>query len=136
MFKHLALLLDLLNLEEEEKQSFLAIGQVIAHHTHKKLIIFHRMGFIFQARYEVLLEKISLEEFLATGDITARRPLWNRETATTSSLDLLQSHTMLTALDSGSILLVDETSFLALAKQEQNEVQDILEQKQMLLLVC
>ncbi|MDR3169747.1 MAG: hypothetical protein LBU27_08690 [Candidatus Peribacteria bacterium] len=136
MLKHFDLLLDLLNLEGEERQSFLAIGQVIAHHMNKQLIIYHRMGFIFQARYDLLLEKISLEEFLAVGDISSTRPLWEKGGVKLSSLELLQSPEMLNDLEESSMLLVDEISFLSLAKQEQDEVQELLEGKQILLLVC
>jgi hypothetical protein len=134
MTKYLELLLDLLTLEEEEKQAFLAIGEVIAHHTNKKLLIHHRMHVVFQAWFDVLLEKISLEEFLATGDISSQTPLWQQDT--TSSLTLLHSPKALEKLEQGSMLLVDEISFLALSKPEQDEIQDILEKKEILLLVC
>jgi hypothetical protein len=43
MIQHLDLLLDLLALEGEEKNSFLAIGEVVAHHLNKKLFVYHRM---------------------------------------------------------------------------------------------
>ncbi|MDR2540596.1 MAG: hypothetical protein LBD11_02140 [Candidatus Peribacteria bacterium] len=134
MQNHLDLLLDLLNLEDEERQSFLAIGEVIAHHLNKKLIIYHRMGFIFQARYDVLLEKLPLDEFLAIGDISSSQPL--RKPETISSLDLLQSLKKLETLEEGSLLLIDEISFLVLSQAEQHSVQEILEQKRILLLVC
>jgi thymidine kinase len=136
MLKHLDLLLDLLNLEEEERQSFLAIGQVIAHHTNKKLLIHHRMGVVFQSRYALLLEKITLEEFLAVGDVSSTRPLWEKEEVKVSSLELLQSQKKLNDLEENSMLLVDEISFLSLDKKEQEEVQELLERKQILLLVC
>ncbi|MDR0860085.1 MAG: hypothetical protein LBO09_03745 [Candidatus Peribacteria bacterium] len=130
----LDLLLDLLNLEDEERHSFLAIGEVISHHLNKKLIIHHRMGFIFQSRYDLLLEKLPLDAFLAVGDISSSQPL--RKPDTLSSLDLLQSPKKLTELPEESLLLVDEISFLALSTTEQQAVQDILEQRKVLLLVC
>ena len=43
MHKHLDLLLDLLGLEGEQRQSFLAIGQVIEHNVKRPLIVHHRM---------------------------------------------------------------------------------------------
>lgn len=133
MTNYLNLLLDLLNLEEEERQSFLAIGEIIANHKNKSLTIHHRMGFIFQARSDLLLEKISLEEFLATGDVLSTHPIYP---STTSSLDLLQSSSNLKKIEKDSLLLLDEISFLSLSKHQQDEVQDITEKRGILLLLC
>jgi hypothetical protein len=133
MTNYLSLLLDLLNFEEEEKQSFFAIGEVMAHHTNKKLIIYHRAGFIFQAWFDLLLQHISLEEFLATGDVSSSRPF---QLSASSSLQLLQSAEALENLEPGGMLLLDEISFLALSKVEQDNVQDLLEKKKILLLLC
>jgi hypothetical protein len=132
MTTHLALLLDLLNIEE--KAPLLAIGEVIAHQTKRKLITYHRLGFIFEARYALVLEKIPLEEFLAIGDISSKRPLWKPEMK--SSLEVLQSPKALETLEQGSMLLLDEISFLTLSKAEQDNVQETLEKKDILLLLC
>jgi hypothetical protein len=132
MTKDLALLLDLLNIEENEP--LLAIGEVIAHQTKRKLIIHHRLKYVFEARYALLLKQMPLEEFLAIGDISSPRPLWDPQTK--SSLEIVQSPKMLEQLEQGSMLLLDEISFLALSKAEQDEVQNILEKKEILLLLC
>ena len=133
MTNHLDLLLDLLNFDDEERQSFLAIGKVIAQHTDKKLVIHHRMGFVFEARRDLLLEKITLEEFLAVGDISSMRPLL---TEFHSSLALLQSPKTLEKIEQDSMLLIDEISFLILSKAEQDKLQKTLEKKNILLLLC
>ncbi|MDR2415202.1 MAG: hypothetical protein LBD75_00890 [Candidatus Peribacteria bacterium] len=132
MTKQLALLLDLLNIEEREP--LLAIGELIAHQTKRKLIIHHRLGFIFEARYALLLEKIPLEEFLAIGDSSSSRALWKPEVK--SSLEMLGNVKALAQLEQKSMLLLDEISFLTLSKAEQDEVQKVLEKKEILLLLC
>jgi hypothetical protein len=48
MIKYLDILYDLLNFEPDEKQSFLAIGEAIIQHKDKKLITYHRLGFVFE----------------------------------------------------------------------------------------
>jgi nucleoside-triphosphatase THEP1 len=62
--------------------------------------------------------------------------LWEKGEVKVSSLELLQSQKMLNDLEESSMLLVDEISFLSLGKKEQEEVQELLERKQILLLVC
>jgi replication-associated recombination protein RarA len=81
-----------------------------------------------------LLEKISLEEFLAVGDISSTRPLWKPELK--SSLEIVRNEKALTQLEQRSMLLLDEISFLTLSKAEQDEVQNVLEKKEILLLLC
>ncbi|MDR0650146.1 MAG: hypothetical protein LBG59_01735 [Candidatus Peribacteria bacterium] len=132
MTRHLVLLLDLLNVEG--KESLLEIGEVIAHQTRRKLITHHRLGFVFEARYAFLLEKIPLEEFLAVGDISSSRLLWKPQAK--SSLEVLQRPKTLETLEQGSMLLLDEISFLALSKAEQDKVQNVLEKREILLLLC
>ena len=134
MIQRLDLLLDLLTFEGEEKQAFLAIGEVIVQHKDKKLIIHHRMGFVFEAWFDLLWEQISLEEFFAVGDISSTRPLWRENVL--SSLEFLSSLKALEKLEQGSMILLDEISFLVLSKAEQDEVQEILEKMEVLLLLC
>ncbi|MDR0369707.1 MAG: hypothetical protein LBH96_04275 [Candidatus Peribacteria bacterium] len=62
----------------------------------KPLFIYHRMGFVFQAFHDLLLEKISLEEFLAVGDISSSRLLYDAERK--SSLEVLNSSQFLSSL--------------------------------------
>jgi len=48
MIKYLDLLCDLLNVESDEKQSILAVGESLIQYKDKKLIIHHRLGFLFE----------------------------------------------------------------------------------------
>ncbi|MDR2189960.1 MAG: hypothetical protein LBP53_01930 [Candidatus Peribacteria bacterium] len=132
MKKYLSLLLELLNIED--KEPLLAIGEVIAHQTKRQLVVFHRLGFVFEAWYALLLEKLPLEEFLALGDITSSRTLWQPEQK--SSLDILHSPKLLATLPAESMVLVDEVSFFALSQSEQTNIQQQLEKKDIVLLIC
>ncbi len=135
MTNYFTLLLDLLDVSEEEKASFLGIGEIVAHHTNKNLIIHHRMRFIFEAWWEYLHDQISLEEFLATGDVSSHRPLWKK--GAISSLEFLQG--VLCGereFVSESMILLDEVSLFSLLKEEQEKIITESERNQVLLLLC
>lgn len=128
------LLLDLLSIEGVEKEAFLWIGQIIEKHLIKPLSIHHRMGFVFQAFHDLLLEKISLEEFLSIGDISSSQILYDAEKK--SSLEVLSSSSFIDWMAQGSLLLLDEKSYFVLSKLEQDVIVEKLEKKDILLLLC
>ncbi len=53
-----------------------------------------------------------------------------------SSLEFLQSSKALEKLGQGSMLIVDEISFLTFSNLEQEEVKKLLEQREVILLMC
>jgi hypothetical protein len=132
MTKYLSLLLDLFNIPEQAP--LVAIGEIIAHQTKRKLIVHHRLGFVFQARYDLLLEKISLEEFLAVGDVSSSTKLWHPKMK--SSRDILRSPNVVDQFPQGSMVVLDEISFLALSETEQMAIKNKLEKVDVLLLLC
>ena len=132
MIKYFEILLELLNIETSE--SFLSVASLIEQNPEKKLIVHHRLGFVFEWFWELIHDQISLEEFMALGDVSSSRPLWEKDTF--SSLELLQSPKALEKIEQGSMLILDEISFLMLSKVEQEKVQEILEKKEVLLVWC
>ena len=78
MQKYFDLLLELLRPEDdnfiiEEKQKLSATAKKLEERWDKKLKIAHKVRFIFETYEELLNEKISLDEFLATWDITSKK---------------------------------------------------------------
>ncbi len=135
MTQYFPLLLNLLELQEEEISSFTGISEVIAQHLDNALIIHHRMGFVFEAWWEYLHDQISLEEFLATGDVSSNKAL--RKGKHLSSFDFLQQliHQEISFIP-GSMVLLDEVSFLSLSKKEQEWILSESENNHVLLLLC
>lgn len=135
MIKYFRLLLELLDLPEPDLSAFVGIAEIIVQHSEKKLMIHHRMGFVFQAWWEYLHDALSLEDFLATGDISSSRTLWHPELLSSSEvLDQLLEGKL--SFEKNSLLLLDEISFFSLPPEAQQEVMQKNEQAQVLLLLC
>ncbi|GHW02743.1 hypothetical protein AGMMS50249_5290 [candidate division SR1 bacterium] len=139
MTKYFSLLLDLLNISDTEKERLDGIAEIIAHHTDKKLIIHHRLGFLFHQWREYLHDRLSLEDFLVTGDISSQQPILYDDTLS-ASIDLKETDLKLNIiqdwLEPDSMLLIDELRFFALSKSEQELLQSRSSEMRVIMLIC
>jgi hypothetical protein len=73
MLSYFDLLLDLLNISQREL--YAPAAEALEQSPEKKLICFHPYGFLFSAFADLLRQKISLEDYLQTGDVSSVVPL-------------------------------------------------------------
>ena len=128
MHKYFDLLLELLKPEEDddfivqEKKQLSAAWKKLEDRWDKKLAVHHKYWFIFTAYDDLLIEKISLDEFLATWDITSNRKLdFNEE----SSIDIVNSMVgwKLGNQYDNTLFILDSISFWVLAENDKKKVQ-------------
>ena len=125
MQKYFDLLLELLRPEDdnfvmEEKKKLSATARKIEERWDKNLKITHKYKFIFDAYEDLLNEKISLDEFLATGDITSSKNIYNNEE---SSVSILNSIIQWNENSENTLFILDSISFWCLAKKDKEIVQ-------------
>lgn len=125
MLKYLELLLELLWTEEEPdiqnmKKNFLSAWEKIENRWDRDLQIFHKCWFIFSAYDKLLQWKLSLDEFLATGDITSTNKIF--KTWTKSSLEILTS--IINWDSENTLFIMDTISFLTLSNNEKEIVKN------------
>lgn len=125
MQKYFDLLLELLWPDEddfvmEEKKKLSAAAKKIEERGDKNLEIAHKVWFIFQAYEDLLNEKITLDEFLATWDITSTKKLEAKE----SSIDVLNSIINWNCKsEDNTLFILDSISFLSLANDDKKAIQ-------------
>lgn len=127
MQKYFDLLLELLWPEDDElildeKKKFSATAKKIEERWDKNLKISHKVWFIFEAYEELLNDGISLDEFLATWDITNEDKLnMNGE----SSIDVL-SWMINWNLDvhDNTLFILDSVSFAVLSGSDKKIIQN------------
>ena len=127
MQKYFDLLLELLWPEDDElildeKKKFSATAKKIEERWDKNLKIAHKVWFIFEAYEELLNDGISLDEFLATWDITSEDKLnMNGE----SSIDVL-SWMISWNLDiqDNTLFILDSVSFAVLSGSDKKIIQN------------
>lgn len=138
MQKYLDLLLELLRPEDddfiiEEKKKLSAAAKKIEERWDKNLKIAHKVWFIFEA-YEVLLnEKISLDEFLATWDITSDR---NISKTNESSIQVLEWIIQWKNSDDNALFILDSVSFWILSNNDKKIIQDRVKNHNCELVFC
>lgn len=127
MQKYFDLLLELLWPEDDElildeKKKFSATAKKIEERWDKNLKISHKVWFIFEAYEELLNDGISLDEFLATWDITSEDKLnMNGE----SSIDVLNWMISWNLDIQDNILFVlDSVSFAVLSGSDKKIIQN------------
>ena len=126
MQKYFDLLLELLRPEDddfviEEKKKLSATAKKIEERWDKNLKIAHKVWFIFEAYEDLLNEKISLDEFLATWDITSKKNIsWNYK----SSIEVLNWIIELQNNNKNTLFILDSISFASLAKKDKETVQN------------
>lgn len=126
MQKYFDLLLELLRPEDddfvtEEKKKLSAAAKKIEERWDKNLKIAHKVWFIFEAYEDLLNEKITLDEFLATGDITSKR---NISENTESSIQVLNWIIKWRNNNENTLFILDSIGFASLAKKEKETIQN------------
>ena len=138
MQKYFDLLLELLRPEDddfviEEKKKLSATAKKIEERWNKSLKIAHKVWFIFEAYEDLLSEKITLDEFLATWDITSKKNIsWNQE----SSIDILNWIIEWRNDDENTIFILDSISFASLANNDKKIIQDWVKNNNCELVFC
>ena len=126
MQKYFDLLLELLRPEDddfviEEKKKLSATAKRLEGRWDKNLKIAHKVWFIFEAYEDLLNEKITLDEFLATWDITSER---NISKPSESSIEVLNWIIEWKNNDENTLFILDSISFASLAKKDKETIQN------------
>jgi len=126
MQKYFDLLLELLRPEDddfvmEEKKKLSATAKKLEERWDKNLKIAHKVWFIFEAYEDLLNEKITLDEFLATWDITSER---NVSKPSESSIKVLNRIIEWKNEDENTLFILDSISFASLAKKDKETIQN------------
>ena len=126
MQKYFDLLLELLRPEDDdfvmdEKKKLSATAKKLEERWDKNLKIAHKVWFIFEAYEDLLNEKISLDEFLATWDITSER---NISKPSSSSIEVLNWIIEWKNNDENTLFILDSISFASLAKKDKETIQN------------
>lgn len=138
MQKYFDLLLELLRPEDdnfivEEKKKLSATAKKIEERWDKNLKIAHKVWFIFEAYEDLLNEKISLDEFLATWDITSEKNIsWPSE----YSIQVIDSILKWKNNDKNTLFILDSISFWTLAKNDKKTIQDRAKKHNCELIFC
>jgi len=126
MQKYFDLLLELLRPEEddsivEEKKKLSATAKKLEERWDKNLKITHKVWFIFEAYEDLLNEKITLDEFLATWDITSKRSISKTDK---SSIETLNWIIEWKNDDENTLYILDYISFANLANNDKKVIQN------------
>ena len=126
MQKYFNLLLELLRPEDddfvmEEKKKLSATAKKMEEKWDKNLKIAHKVWFIFEAYEDLLNEKISLDDFLATWDITSDR---NISKSKESSINILNWIIEWKNNDENTLFILDSISFASLTNNNKKTIQD------------
>ena len=126
MQKYFDLLLELLRPEDddfiiEEKKKLSTTAQKLEERWNKNLKIAHKHGFIFDAYENLLNEEISLDEFLATWDITSTNKL---HTNSESSIQILEWIIQWKNTDEDALFILDSISFASLENNDKKAIQE------------
>lgn len=126
MQKYFDLLLELLRPENddfvlEEKKKLSTTAKKLEKRWNKNLKIAHKIWFIFEAYDDLLNDKISLDNFLATWDITSTKKLGAN---TKTSLDIVNSIIKWDMEDENNTLFIlDGISFWSLSNNDKKIIQ-------------
>lgn len=138
MQKYFDLLLELLRPEDddfviEEKKKLSATAKKLEERWNKNLKIAHKVWFIFEAYEDLLNEKITLDDFLATWDITSER---NISKPSESSIKILDWIIEWQNNNENTLFILDSISFASLAKKEKETVQNRAKDNDCELVFC
>lgn len=138
MQKYFDLLLELLRPEDddfviEEKKKLSASAKRLEERWDKNLKIAHKVWFIFEAYEDLLNEKITLDNFLATWDITSER---NISKPSESSIKILDWIIEWQNNNENALFILDSISFASLAKKEKETVQNRAKDNNCELVFC
>lgn len=138
MQKYFDLLLELLRPEDddfiiEEKKKLSATAIKLEERWNKNLKIAHKVWFIFEAYEDLLNEKITLDEFLATWDITSEK---NISKSDEFSIDVLNWIIRWKNNTENTLFILDSISFWVLANNDKEIIQDWAKKHNCELVFC
>ena len=139
MQKYFDLLLELLRPENDdlildEKKKLSTSAKKLEERWDKNLKIVHRVWFLFDAYDDLLNDKISLDNFLATWDITSTKKL---NTNTKTSLDILNSIIEWDMEnENNTLFILDAISFWSLANNDKKIIQEWAKNHNSELIFC
>ena len=138
MQKYFNLLLELLRPEDddfviEEKKKLSATARKMEERWNKNRKIAHKVWFIFEAYEDLLNEKISLDDFLATWDITSDR---NISKSKESSINVLNWIIEWKNNDENTLFILDSISFASLTNNNKKTIQDWAKNHNCELIFC
>ena len=138
MQKYFDLLLELLRPEDddfiiEEKKKLSSTAKKLEERWNKNLKIVHKVWFIFEAYEDLLNEKITLDEFLATWDITSERKISEHSK---SSIEVLDWIIQWKNNDENTLFILDSISFASLANNDKKIIQDRAKKHNCELVFC
>jgi len=126
MQKYFDLLLELLRPNDddfvlEEKKKLSATAKKLEERWDKNLKIAHKVWFIFEAYEDLLNEKITPDEFLATWDITSTHKL---HTDSESSIQVLEWIIQWNNNEEDTLFILDSINFASLANNHKKIIQE------------
>ena len=126
MQKYFDLLLELLRPEDddflvEDKKKLSATAKKLEERWDKNLKIAYKVWFIFEAYEDLLNERITLDEFLATWDITSERNIFENHE---SSIEVLNWIIQWKNNNENTLFILDSISFASLAKKDKEAIQN------------
>ena len=138
MQKYFDLLLELLRPEDdnfiiEEKKKLSATAKKLEERWDKNLKIAHKVWFIFEAYEDLLNEKISLDKFLATWDITSTNKL---HTNTESSIQIINWIIQWINNEENTLFIFDSISFANLSNNDKKNIQNRAKNHRCELIFC
>ena len=138
MQKYFDLLLELLRPEDDnfiidEMKKLSAAAKKIEEKWDKNLKIAHKHGFIFDAYENLLNEEISLDEFLATWDITSTNKL---HTNSESSIQILEWIIQWKNTNEDALFILDSISFASLENNDKKAIQERAKNNNCELVFC
>ena len=139
MQKYFDLLLELLLPENDdlildEKKKLSTSAKKLEERWDKNLKIVHKVWFLFDAYDDLLNDKISLDNFLATWDITSTKKL---NTNTKTSLNILNSIIEWDMEnENNTLFILDAISFWSLANNDKKIIQEWAKNHNSELIFC
>ncbi len=139
MQKYFDLLLELLRPENDdlildEKKKLSTSAKKLEERWDKNLKIVHKVWFLFDAYDDLLNDKISLDNFLATWDITSTKKL---NTNTKTSLNILNSIIEWDMEnENNTLFILDAISFWSLANNDKKIIQEWAKNHNSELIFC
>ena len=139
MQKYFDLLLELLRPEDDdfvtnEKKKLSATAHKLEERWDRNLKIAHKYGFIFEAYEDLLNEKISLDDFLATWDITSTKKLHTNKKSSINTLKSIISWDIKT--EDNTLFILDSISFWSLADNDKQIIQNRAKEHNCELIFC
>lgn len=139
MQKYFDLLLELLRPDDddfvvEEKKKLSAAAKKLEERWNKNLKIAHKVWFIFEAYENLLNENISLDEFLATWDITSPKKINQDNESSLSIINEIINWKI--GSEDNTLFILDIISFVSLSDNDKKTVQNRAKDHNCELIFC